>query len=296
MSKMIRTITSDGGVVCTVVDSTAVVAEMERIHCPSAAVTAALGRLLTAATMMGRSLKNQDDSITLRLAGGGPAGSLIAVADSAGNPRGYVANPVVELPLNQYGKLDVAGVVGREGTLSVIKDVGLPEPSTGSVPIVSGEIAEDITSYFAVSEQTPSVCALGVLVAPDLSVRAAGGYLIQLLPGAGDEVIERLEKNLDGIKPVSTLIDEGKTPEQITELLLAGFENELLDECAPVYRCTCSKQRVERALTSIGREELTEMAQEQESTEVNCHFCNKKYTFSSGELLDLLQTAEDASL
>ena len=288
MSKLVRMIAQDGSVVCTVVDSTGFVAEMEQIHQTSAVVTAALGRLLTAGAMMGRALKNEQDSVTLRLAGDGPSGALIVVADSWGNPRGYVANPVVELPLNRHGKLDVAGAVGTSGMLSVIKDVGLPEPSTGSVPIVSGEIAEDVTHYFAVSEQTPSVCALGVLVHPDLTVRAAGGYLIQLLPGTGEEEIARLEQNLEGIEPVSLMIDHGMTPEQIGERLLRGFAPEILDECSPVYRCTCSKERVQRALVSIGREELTQLAREQELTEVSCHFCNCKYTFSQEDLENML--------
>lgn len=284
MSNMVRLIARDGAMVCTVLDSTELVAEMERIHQPSAVVTAALGRLLTAGAIMGRMLKNEEDSITLRLAGDGPTGSLIVVSDGLGNPRGYVANPIVEIPLNQYGKLDVAGAVGKNGTLSVVKDVGLPEPSTGAVPIVSGEIAEDITNYFAVSEQTPSVCALGVLVNPDLHVAAAGGYLVQLLPGASEEEIARLEENIKDIDAVSTMIHKGMTPREIGEKLLQGFSPELLDECGPVYRCTCSKQRVERTLISIGREELDRLASEQEETEVCCHFCNKKYVFSSAEL------------
>lgn len=289
MGKLIRTIAQDGSAVCIAVDSTDIVAEMERIHKPSATVTAALGRLITAASIMGSMLKNETDSVTIRLSGGGPAGSLIAVSDSHGNPRGYVTNPVVEIPLNQYGKLDVAGAVGKEGTLSVVKDVGLPEMSTGSIPIVSGEIAEDITSYYAISEQTPTVCALGVLVNPDLTVKAAGGYLVQLLPGADEEAITRLEQNIKGIKPISAMVESGMTPEEISNIVLNGFEPQILDEADPVYRCTCSKKRVERALLSIGKEDLKKLAEEQETTEVNCHFCDKKYTFTRSELQDLLK-------
>lgn len=289
MGKMIRTIAHDGSAVCIAIDSTDIVAEMERIHKTSATVTAALGRLITAASIMGSMLKNETDSVTVRLAGGGPTGSLIAVSDSHGNPRGYVANPIVEIPLNRYGKLDVAGAVGTNGTLSVIKDVGLPEASTGSVPIVSGEIAEDITSYYAVSEQTPSICALGVLVNPDLTVKAAGGYLVQLLPGADEDAVSRLEQSINGIRPVSAMIENGMTPEEIAGIVMDGFEPEVLDRFSPEYRCTCSKKRVERALLSIGKEELQKLAEEQESTEVECHFCDKKYTFSRSDLQALLR-------
>lgn len=289
MGKIIRAIARDGSMVCTAIDSTDIVAEMERLHAPSATVTAALGRLITAAAMMGCMLKNKEDSVTIRLAGDGPAGSLIAVSDSLGNPRGYVANPIVEIPLNRYGKLDVAGAVGNSGTLSVIKDIGLPEPSIGAVPIVSGEIAEDITSYFAVSEQTPTVCALGVLVNPDLSVQAAGGYLIQLLPGTGEDAIGRLEETLRSVKSVTEMLTLGMMPMDIVQTVLAGFEPEELDSFDAEYRCNCSKERVERALVSIGREELTQLADEQESTEVDCHFCNRKYSFSRAELQKLME-------
>ena len=191
MGKIIRCITSDGLVMATAIDSTDIVAEAERIHKTSATVTAALGRLLTAGSMMGNMLKSKDNTITLRLAGGGPAGNLIVVSDWEGDVRGYVTNPVVEIPLNNKGKLDVAGAVGRQGNLYVTKDLGLKEPYNGCIPLVSGEIAEDITAYYAVSEQIPTVCALGVLVNPDLTVKAAGGYIIQLLPAAGEDVIEK---------------------------------------------------------------------------------------------------------
>ncbi len=289
MGKLIRTIAADGSVVCTVIDSTDIVAQLEQIHQPSATVTAALGRLTTAAAIMGSQLKRETDSVTIRLAGDGPAGVLIAVADGRGNPRGYVANPIVEIPLNRYGKLDVAGAVGTSGSLTVIKDVGLPEPSTGSVPIVSGEIAEDITSYYAVSEQTPTVCALGVLVNPDLSVRAAGGYLIQLLPGATEEVISRLEETLKEVPPITVMVDRGMSPLEIAQTVLAGFAPQLLEEKQVQYTCTCSKARVERALVSIGRDELQKLAEEQEQTEVCCHFCNQKYTFSRADLQAILK-------
>lgn len=288
MGKLVRAIAAGGLAVCTAVDSTDIAARAEQIHKTSATVTAALGRLMTAASIMGSQLKNEEDSVTVRMAGGGPAGTLIAVSDSTGNPRGYVANPIVEIPLNAQGKLDVAGAVGKEGMLTVIKDVGLPEPATGSVPIVSGEIAADVTNYYAVSEQTPAVCALGVLVNPDLSVRAAGGYLVQLLPGAGEDVISRIEENIRDIKPASTMIDEGMTPGQIIDTVMAGLSPEVLETRTVAYTCTCSKARVERALVSLGRDELRRLAQEQETAQVECHFCDKTYTFTRAELEALL--------
>lgn len=288
MGHLLRCIAEDGSVVCTVLDSTDIVARLEQIHKPSATVTAALGRLVTAASIMGSMLKNDGDSVTIRLAGDGPTGSLIAVADGKGNPRGYVMNPIVEIPLNRYGKLDVAGAVGTNGTLTVIKDVGLSEPSTGAVALVSGEIAEDITNYYAVSEQIPTVCALGVLVNPELDVRAAGGYLLQLLPGAGEDAIEKVEARIKQIPPVTEMIDKGMTPEEIMALLMDGFSPETIYEGEPVYRCDCSKQRVERALLSLGHEELQKLMQEQEDTEVCCHFCDKKYHFSRNDLQALL--------
>ena len=229
MAQIVRTISRDGGVVCSAIDSTDIAAEAERIHKTSATVTAALGRLLTAGSLMGSMLKKKEESITLRLSGGGPAGLLLVVSDGEGNVRGTVDNPVVEIPLNSYGKLDVAGAVGREGTLSVVKDLGLKDPYVGQVPIVSGEIAEDITHYYAVSEQIPTVCALGVLVNPELTVRAAGGFLVQLLPGATEEEITRLEENVKALPAISKMIDSGMTPEEIAKKVLAGFEPEVLD-------------------------------------------------------------------
>ncbi|MBE6766311.1 MAG: Hsp33 family molecular chaperone HslO [Ruminococcaceae bacterium] len=288
MGKIIRCITNDGTVMAVGIDSTDIVNEAVRIHETSAVVSAALGRLLTAASMMGDMLKGKDNSITLRLAGDGPAGSLIAVSDFEGNVRGYVQNPIVEIPLNNNGKLDVAGAVGKSGTLYVIKDVGLKEPYNGSVPIISGEIAEDITAYYAISEQIPTVCALGVLVNPDLTVKAAGGYIIQLLPTADDGIIDRVEKSIEGIAPVTKMLDSGMSIEQIIKTALKDFEVEVLDEGEAEYKCNCSRERVERALISTGREELESMAKELPEIEVNCHFCDKKYVFSPQEILNLV--------
>lgn len=294
MAKVVRTISKDASVTATAIDALDIVSRIEQIHQPSAVVTAALGRLSIAASLMGIGLKGENDSLTLRVNGNGPAGVLIAVADSFGNVKSYVANPVVEIPLNAKGKLDVAGAVGTDGTLSVVKDMGLREPYSGQVPLVSGEIAEDIASYFAVSEQVPTVCGLGVLVNPDLTVKAAGGYLIQLLPFADESVIDIIEKNISEIPSVTQMLTSGMTAEDIAMRVLEGLEPNVLDEFDAQYRCDCSRERVERALISMGRRELEEMAEEQEVSEVCCHFCDKKYNFTRDEIRALADRASRA--
>lgn len=291
MAELIRCITSDGAVMATAIDSTDIVSKAEQYHRTSAVVTAALGRLLTAASMMGNMLKGSNDTITVKIAGDGPAGSLVAAADSAGNVRGYVMNPVVEIPLKENGKLDVCGAVGTSGSLYVIKDLGLKEPYNGFVPLTSGEIAEDIAAYYALSEQIPTVCALGVLVNPDLTVKKAGGYLIQLLPGADDAVIDRLEQNVKKAKPVTAMLDEGKSIEQIVNCMLEGFETEILYTENPQYLCRCSRERFKSALASLGNEELAKMAEEMPEIEVKCHFCNKTYKFTPEEIKKLIKKA-----
>ncbi len=287
MAKIVRTISKDASVVASAIDALDIVSEIERIHRTSAVVTAALGRLSIAASLIGNGLKGENDSVTIRMNGGGATGILIAVSDSRGNVRCYVGDPIVELPLNRYGKLDVSGAVGNDGTLSVVKDLGLKEPYVGQVPIVSGEIAEDIANYFAVSEQIPTVCGLGVLVNPDLTVKAAGGYLIQLLPFADESCIDILEANVNKLPPVTSMLDSGMSAEDIAKSVLDGLEPEVMDSFEVNYKCDCSKERVERALVSLGREELVKMAEEQDSTEVCCHFCDKKYIFSKDEIIDL---------
>lgn len=286
MGKIIRTITNNGEAVCIAVDATDIAERAQQIHKTSAVTSAALGRLLSAASMMGDMLKGKDDTITLRISGDGPAGSVIAVADSSGNCRGYVANPIVEIPLNNKGKLDVSGAIGN-GTLTVMKDLNLKEPYVAQVPLVSGEIAEDITSYYAVSEQTPTVCALGVLVNPDLSIRAAGGFMIQLLPFASEETITKVEKGLEGLPSFTQMLSSGMTLESICKRALQEFEIEILDESAPEYKCYCSRERVEAALISTGKAELEDMAKD-EKTEVSCHFCDAVYTFTSKDILVLI--------
>lgn len=289
MGKIVRYITVDGSAFIIAADTTDVVAEAEQIHKTSAVNTAALGRLMTAASMMGDLLKGKDDSITLRLNGGGPAGSIIAVADSQGNARGYVQNPVVEIPLNDKGKLDVKGTVGTDGYIFVMKDIGLKEPYIGQTEIVSGEIAEDITNYFASSEQTPSVCALGVLVNPDLTVAAAGGFLIQLLPFCPDETITKIENAMADIEPVTTMLSKCMTIDEIAQTAMKGLEINKLDEGEISYKCNCSKDRVEAALISTGRESLQDMIASGEDTKVECHFCDKVYTFSPDDIRNLLE-------
>lgn len=292
MGKIVRTLSKDGLVLCCAVDSTDAISRMEQIHKTSAVVTAAEGRLLTAASIIGTMLKSTKDSVTLRMEGNGPAGMLIAVSDGTGNVKGYVGNPVVEIPLNRQDKLDVAGAVGNDGFLYVIKDMGMKEPYIGQVPIISGEIAEDITNYYATSEQIPTVCGLGVLVNPDLSVSAAGGYLLQLLPGAGEDTISRVEENIKKLPPVSTMIRQGMTPEQIAFAALDGFEPNILDEYEMGYVCDCSRARVERALISLGTKELGEIEAEGKPIEVGCQFCDKKYSFTPNDIKNLIKSIE----
>lgn len=233
---------------------------------------------------MGVMLKGKDDSITLRLNGDGPAGSFIAVSDSNGNARGYVQNKIVEIPLNDKGKLDVKGAVGTSGYLYVMKDIGLKEPFIGTTEIISGEIAEDITNYFAVSEQTPSVCALGVLVNPDLTVNCAGGFLIQLLPGCPDETVTAIERSLEDIPSVTEMLSSRLSAEDIAVKAMKELKIEKLDESTAEYRCNCSKERVEAALISTGIESLKEMAESKIDTKVECHFCDKVYNFTSEDI------------
>ncbi len=293
MGELYRAISADGSAFAAVLDAKDIVSEIEKLHKTSAVVTAGLGRLTIAASLMGYMLKGEEDSLTLRLDGGGPAGQLVAVADSRGNVKSYVTNPVVEIPLNSNGKLDVSGAVGKDGTLSVVKDLGLREPYVGVIPLVSGEIAEDVADYYAVSEQIPTVCALGVLVNPDLSVKSAGGFLVQLLPFADEKCIDIIEKNVSSMRPVSALLDEGVTPKEIADMLLNGLEPNELDTASPVYKCDCSRERTEKVLISIGQKELRAIADEGKDTEVKCHFCGKNYVFSPQEIARLAEGASE---
>ena len=291
MDKLVRCISTDGTLVIMAAETTDMVEKSQQIHKTSAVTSAALGRLLTASSLMGSMLKGETESITLRINGGGPSGTVMAVSDSFGNARGYVQNPVVEIPLNEKGKLDVAGAVGTDGSLTVIKDLNLKEPYVGQIPLVSGEIAEDITSYYAISEQIPSVCALGVLVNPDLSIKAAGGFIIQLLPTALDDTIDAVERCISGIPSVTSMLCDGLIPEDICKKVLGEFDLDVLDTSNPKYKCNCSRERVEAALISTGVQSLEELSAE-ENTEVCCQFCEKKYNFSGAEIKRLLQSAK----
>lgn len=291
MGNLYRAISADGSAFAAVLDAKNIVSEIEKIHKSSAVVTAGLGRLTIAASLMGYMLKGEENSITLRIDADGPTGQLMAVADCYGNVKSCVTNPVVEIPLNSIGKLDVSSAVGKNGTLSVVKDLGLREPYVGVIPLVSGEIAEDIANYYATSEQIPTVCALGVLVDTDLSVKAAGGYLIQLLPFASEECISAIERNIANIKPISTLLDEGTSPQEIADMLLAGLEPNELDTASPCYKCDCSRHRTEEILLSIGKKELENIAAEGNDTEVSCHFCGKSYVFTAAEIAQLANGA-----
>lgn len=259
-------------------------------HNTSPVATAALGRLLTAGAMMGVMMKGVDDILTIKIEGDGPIGGLTVTADSRGDVKGYAYNPEVMLPPNEKGKLDVGGALGI-GVLSVIKDIGLKEPYVGQTILVTSEIAEDLTYYFATSEQTPSSVALGVLMNKDNTVRQAGGFILQLLPGASEEVISTLENRLKEITSITSLLDAGNTPEMILEHILGGFGLEILDKMPTQFVCNCSRDRIEKALISIGKKELQEMIDEGETIEMNCHFCNKHYPVTVEELKGLLEKA-----
>ena len=259
-----------------------------RAHNTSPVATAALGRLMAGGVMMGMMLKGENDLLTLQISGDGPIGGITVTADSQGNVKGYVKEPQVMLPPSPKGKLDVGGAVGK-GMLRVIKDMGLKEPYVGQTMLQTGEIAEDLTYYFANSEQTPSTVGLGVLMERDNTVKQAGGFLIQLMPFTGEAVVNRLERNLAEFSTVTRVLEEGKTPEEMLGLLLQGMDWEVLERRPACFHCNCDKKRVERAIISIGREEISQMISENKDIEVNCQFCNTSYTFSVGELKELLR-------
>lgn len=286
MGKLIRGLSENGGIVFCGVDSTDIVCKAEQLHTTSATCSAALGRLLTGASLMGSMLKDDRDTITLRVSGNGPAGVVIACTDGTGNVKGCIDHPLVELPAKANGHLDVGGAVGKDGVLTVIRDNRLQkEPTVGQVPLVSGEIAEDITSYYAYSEQVPTVCALGVLVDKDLSISCAGGYLLQLLPGATDAEITQLEQNIAAMPSVTEMLHAGKTPEDMMNLAMAGFNPSVLDEREVRYQCDCSRERTEQMLLSLGRKELEKLRDEDPRCEVVCHFCHTKYEFDLNKLV-----------
>lgn len=257
-----------------------------QLHNTSPVATAALGRLLSAGAMMGSMLKGGKDLLTIQIKGDGPMKGVVVTADSMGRVKGYVSVPDVVLPANSVGKLDVGGAIGQ-GMLNVIKDMGLKEPYAGQTMLQTGEIGEDLTYYFAVSEQVPSSVGLGVLMEKNNTVRQAGGFILQLMPFAEESVINRLEQNLKGITSVTDLLEAGNTPEQITELLLEGLDCQITDTVPVVFECSCGREKIGQVLVSLGKKELSEMIEDGEEVEVNCHFCNKQYKFSVEELREL---------
>ena len=288
---LLRAIARNAGIQISAAVTTGLVERARQIHSTTPVATAALGRTLTITAIMGSQLKVDDGSVTVQVKGNGPLGAIVCVGDADGFVRGYLQNPSADLPLRPDGKLAVGAGVGR-GYLMVIKDIGLKDPVTGTVALVNGEIAEDLTRYFAESEQVPSACALGVLVDTDCTVKCAGGWLVQLMPGVKDTDIDRLEAKLAKLEPMTNMLETGMTIEQIVQAVLDGFTVDFLQTDEIGYRCACSREKVERALISMGRDELSKMAQEQETSEVTCQFCDKIYTFTRAELEQLWAHAE----
>ena len=288
MDQLVRAITKDGFVKAAAVTTRELTERARNIHKTLPVGTAALGRTLAAASMMGNALKAEGASLTLQIKGGGPLGTVLAVSDTEGNVRGYVQNPHVDLPLRADGKLDVGAAVGTDGALTVIKDLDMKEPYIGSVQLLGGEIAEDLAAYFVESEQIPTACALGVLVDRDQSVRAAGGYIIQLLPGADEDTIARVEGGVLAAGPVTALLERNPSPEALLRAVLSDFEEELLETVPVSYKCYCTRDRVERALISMGVDELQSLLEEQGGCELMCQFCDRVYRFSREDLEALL--------
>ena len=281
---LVRGMTGDGFVRIAAVQTTNMVERMRQIHKTLPLATAALGRTLTAASMMGSELKDANGSVTLQIRGNGPLGAITAVSDSRGYVRGYLQNPAANLPLRADGHLDVGGGVGREGILTVIKDIGEGEPFSGKIELYSGEIAEDIAAYYLLSEQIPTVCALGVLVDRDQTVRCAGGYLLQLLPGAPEGLIDLLEYRVADVGSVTACLDKGMDMRQVAQELLYGMDLRLMEEQPVGYECKCSRSKVASALVSLGRDELDRLIREEEKIDVTCQFCDEIYTFTRKDL------------
>lgn len=287
MDEIVRAVTADGFVKISAVTARDMVERARQIHGLSPTASAALGRTLCAASMLGELMKEDDASLTIRINGGGPIGSIIAVSDSDGCTRGYVTNPEADLPTRADGKLDVGGLVGRDGMLTLSRDLGLKEPYIGSVELVTGEIAEDLAQYMVESEQIPAAVGLGVLVDTDKSIKAAGGFIVQLMPGAPEELITKLEDNIFMMDQLTTVLDEDGIDTVIGQVLL-GLDPQEAERRPVEYRCSCSRERVAQALRSCGEAELREMAAEGRDVEVSCQFCDKVYSFTPGELLELV--------
>ncbi len=287
-SRITRFITSDGSARLIFADTTEIVNMAHRYHLTTPTATATLGRALTACSLMGCLMKNPTDSLTFQLKGNGPAGTVTCVSDYSGNVRGYMDNPSVDLPLKPNGKLDVGGAVGK-GYLCIVRDLGTGEPYVGMSELVSGEIAEDVTAYYASSEQTPSACALGVLVDRDYTCRVAGGFILQLLPGADEGIVDKLEANMLLINSVTELMDAGHGADKFAELVFNGIEYEEFDTIDVEFKCTCSKEKYEKGLISLGRDEISSMLDEGKEVETVCRFCKSKYVFTPDELKEILE-------
>ena len=293
MDRILRATAADGFIKMSAVSAKDTVQRAKDIHKCTPTTAAALGRTLCAASMMGNLLKEDNGSLTIRINGGGPIGSVIAVSDSKGYVRGYVTNPAVDLPLRSDGKLDVGGAVGRDGMLTVSRDIGLTQPYVGSTELVSGEIAEDLTAYLLESEQVPSACGLGVLIDTDLSVKAAGGFIVQLMPGAPDEYIDVLEENIFMMDQLTTILSEDGL-EAVFEQVLKGLPYHIVDEDEVGYRCYCSRERVGDAILGVGEGELESMINEGKDIDVSCQFCDTVYTFTPDDLRKLLDESKKA--
>ena len=287
--RIVRAISTDGMVQAAAICSRDLTERARQIHKTLPVATAALGRTLAAASMMGNALKSDGASLTLQFKGGGPLGTVLAVSDNEGNVRGYVTNPHVDIPLRKDGKLDVGTAVGHEGTLTVIKDLHMKEPYVGTIDLLGGEIAEDVAGYFVESEQIPTACALGVLVDRDQSVKAAGGYLIQLMPGAAEDTIAKVEGGIMAAGAVSAILEKNDDPEAMLRTVMSDFDLKILETCPVEYRCYCSRERVERALISLGRTELEQMLSEQGGCQLTCQFCDAVYEFMAEDIQRLLK-------
>lgn len=292
MSYILRGTSKNNGIRIFAADTTKLVEDARKIHNTSPVASAALGRTLTASSIMGIMMKGDNDKLTLSINGKGPLGTVVCVTDSKGTVKGYVSNPSVELPLREDGKLNVGEAVGINGLITVIKDFGMKEPYTGQYPLTNGEIAEDLTAYYAYSEQQPSAIALGVLVDVDYTIKAAGGFIVQLMPEAEDKDIEILERNIAQIKSVSHLIDDGNTPEDLINIVLKDLEPLIYEKIPVKYKCDCSRDRIEKALISIGKNDLDTIINEDKQAELLCHFCNTLYHFNEDQLIALRSSLE----
>ncbi len=292
MDKLIKATALNGDIRIIGAVTTELVNEGVKIHQCSPTASAAFGRMLTAGCLLGSMLKASQDTITLQISGGGPAGGIVVTSYTDAHVKGYIAHPEADLPANEKGKLDVAGLVGLNGNLTLIRDMGLREPYVGQVPIYTGEIGEDLAYYFTVSEQTPSAVGLGVLVDTDLTIKAAGGFIIQMMPGANEMAADLLTYRLQEIPPITEMINQGKTIEEIIEYIFEDMQLNILESMHPEYRCDCTREKVEKAFISIGEKDLGEIYEEGKSEEIQCHFCNKTYTFSHEDIGKLLEQSK----